>query len=229
MILLVSSRKWHHRPEGGASHADAGLYSELLLLSRLELLQGTFIIPHQLASSSVMTLRQAACEPCRKSKLACDHKKPTCSRCLDQGREQQCVYRRDPFRRTHPGSVSRRSQRSRYCIPPPHSRPSHLLLLSPVTRPRSLSSLSSLRTDRLLVAIEIIIQTQDTWATRAMKPFIIEYFLAVTMTLNCYLADSIQHSPQVFNPRQNCILRYTEEQICSKNCSKQSNHLLCKI
>ncbi|UNI13592.1 hypothetical protein JDV02_000320 [Purpureocillium takamizusanense] len=46
-----------------------------------------------------MTSRQPACEPCRRSKLACDHARPSCSRCRRQKKGSECVYRASPFRR----------------------------------------------------------------------------------------------------------------------------------
>lgn len=44
-------------------------------------------------------VRQPACEPCRTSKLACDHGQPTCSRCSDAGKANLCTYRGDAFAR----------------------------------------------------------------------------------------------------------------------------------
>ncbi|CAJ0552307.1 Ff.00g062860.m01.CDS01 [Fusarium sp. VM40] len=44
-------------------------------------------------------VRLAACEPCRRSKLACDHEQPTCSRCRTRGQNALCTYRERPFRR----------------------------------------------------------------------------------------------------------------------------------
>ncbi|KAE8409965.1 hypothetical protein BDV37DRAFT_277613 [Aspergillus pseudonomiae] len=46
-----------------------------------------------------MTPRLAACEACRKSKLACDHKRPACTRCRNANRVGMCVYRAAPFKR----------------------------------------------------------------------------------------------------------------------------------
>ncbi|KAE8136063.1 hypothetical protein BDV38DRAFT_294100 [Aspergillus pseudotamarii] len=46
-----------------------------------------------------MTPRLAACEACRKSKLACDHKRPACTRCRNANRIGMCVYRDAPFKR----------------------------------------------------------------------------------------------------------------------------------
>ncbi|KAH6887073.1 hypothetical protein B0T10DRAFT_530370 [Thelonectria olida] len=46
-----------------------------------------------------MNVRHAACEPCRRAKLACGHQRPTCRRCQHQGRGDECVYRARPFRR----------------------------------------------------------------------------------------------------------------------------------
>ncbi|KAJ5239473.1 hypothetical protein N7468_004092 [Penicillium chermesinum] len=44
-----------------------------------------------------MTSRLAACEACRKAKLACDHHQPVCSRCQSTG--GICIYRTAPFKR----------------------------------------------------------------------------------------------------------------------------------
>ncbi|KAL3440661.1 hypothetical protein BJX65DRAFT_26051 [Aspergillus insuetus] len=46
-----------------------------------------------------MAARLAACEPCRKSKLACDHNLPVCTRCTNSNRADACVYRTAPFKR----------------------------------------------------------------------------------------------------------------------------------
>ena len=45
-----------------------------------------------------MATRQAACERCRKAKLACDHKVP-CTRCIASHKEHLCSYRDSPFKR----------------------------------------------------------------------------------------------------------------------------------
>lgn len=49
-----------------------------------------------------------ACEPCRKSKLRCDHGVPTCGRCVARGRRDKCVY--------HPAPLSRVSGRPRRTV-----------------------------------------------------------------------------------------------------------------
>ncbi|KAI5456826.1 hypothetical protein BGZ63DRAFT_396226 [Mariannaea sp. PMI_226] len=46
--------------------------------------------------------RKPACDPCRKSKLACDHAQPVCSRCQARSRPGQCTYRQRPFKQTKP-------------------------------------------------------------------------------------------------------------------------------
>ncbi|KAK1713012.1 uncharacterized protein BDZ83DRAFT_637911 [Colletotrichum acutatum] len=48
---------------------------------------------------SKMNVRLAACEPCRRSKLACGHERPACTRCTGRGQRSHCVYRSRPFRR----------------------------------------------------------------------------------------------------------------------------------
>ena len=43
--------------------------------------------------------KQAACDPCRKAKVACDHTRPVCSRCRNGRKSTACTYRGSPFRR----------------------------------------------------------------------------------------------------------------------------------
>lgn len=65
-----------------------------------------------------MTSRRAACDPCRKAKLACGHERPVCARCRHSKKASACVYRASPFKRrphgaSSPGAVIR-SPRIRY-------------------------------------------------------------------------------------------------------------------
>ena len=53
-----------------------------------------------------MTSRQAACEPCRKSKLACDRERPVCARCRQHRRQDSCIYRAAPFKRKQPAAAT---------------------------------------------------------------------------------------------------------------------------
>ena len=48
-----------------------------------------------------MTARRlAACDPCRSSKVACDHRRPVCTRCREGGRDRsKCTYRTTPFKK----------------------------------------------------------------------------------------------------------------------------------
>ncbi|KAF2655684.1 hypothetical protein K491DRAFT_410576 [Lophiostoma macrostomum CBS 122681] len=46
-----------------------------------------------------MPTKLAACDPCRRSKLACDHVRPVCSRCRDRDRAPSCTYRPRPFKK----------------------------------------------------------------------------------------------------------------------------------
>ncbi|EHK21988.1 uncharacterized protein TRIVIDRAFT_134559, partial [Trichoderma virens Gv29-8] len=46
----------------------------------------------------------SSCEPCRKSKLRCDHGRPRCARCARRRLTEQCFY--------HPAPMARRRQRS---------------------------------------------------------------------------------------------------------------------
>jgi hypothetical protein len=44
----------------------------------------------------------SSCEPCRKSKLRCDHTWPICNRCIRHGRTDKCFY--------HPAPVTKPCQ-----------------------------------------------------------------------------------------------------------------------
>ncbi|KAL3466706.1 hypothetical protein BJX64DRAFT_249702 [Aspergillus heterothallicus] len=61
-----------------------------------------------------------SCEPCRKSKLKCDHGRPVCGRCIAKNRNQACFY--------HPAPMTKQGSLSRPC---------------PVKRPRTESSNTS--------------------------------------------------------------------------------------
>jgi chromatin structure-remodeling complex subunit RSC3/30 len=63
----------------------------------------------------------SSCEPCRKSKLRCDHATP-CGRCRRRKRSAQCIY--------HPAPMTKRMSPERICSPEPVNRP-----LLPSTRP----------------------------------------------------------------------------------------------
>jgi hypothetical protein len=41
--------------------------------------------------------KQASCEPCRKGKIRCDHRRPTCDRCRRRKTEHQCWYHPAPL------------------------------------------------------------------------------------------------------------------------------------
>lgn len=43
----------------------------------------------------------ASCEPCRKSKIRCDHKQPVCASCRRRGRELLCSYHPAPLTKQH--------------------------------------------------------------------------------------------------------------------------------
>lgn len=51
--------------------------------------------------------RVASCEPCRLSKLACDHRRPICSRCVSREISNRCFYRKNPFKRAQALASSR--------------------------------------------------------------------------------------------------------------------------
>ena len=54
-----------------------------------------------------MDARQAACDNCRKAKVACGHERPVCTRCRhNEYKARTCVYRASPFKRKRsPSSV----------------------------------------------------------------------------------------------------------------------------
>ncbi|PWY82157.1 hypothetical protein BO70DRAFT_336493 [Aspergillus heteromorphus CBS 117.55] len=66
----------------------------------------------------MVTLRKngllSSCEPCRKSKLRCDHRFPICTRCARTNKQDRCIYRPSPMtgqsRRTDPGYEQPRSE-----------------------------------------------------------------------------------------------------------------------
>ncbi|KXJ85336.1 hypothetical protein Micbo1qcDRAFT_99602, partial [Microdochium bolleyi] len=66
-----------------------------------------------------------SCEPCRKSKLRCDHALPTCGRCIRRRCADACTYHPNPMTQTRPlspahteASSSRRSPPSRRSTDP---------------------------------------------------------------------------------------------------------------
>lgn len=69
----------------------------------------TTFIPHQNTRSNMRT-RLAACEPCRKAKLACDHTQPVCARCRSGNRPRSCIYRAAPFKRKTRANSGQSSQ-----------------------------------------------------------------------------------------------------------------------
>lgn len=57
----------------------------------------------------------SSCEPCRKSKLRCDHKAPICDRCVTRGQDTQCFY--------HPAPLTQLTARSSLPRLPSSQRP----------------------------------------------------------------------------------------------------------
>lgn len=71
--------------------------------------------PYRIVS---MDSRRAACDPCRKAKLACGHERPVCARCSER-KASTCVYRASPFKRirtshSNPSTLSMQNQSPRY-------------------------------------------------------------------------------------------------------------------
>ncbi|KAJ5274089.1 hypothetical protein N7478_009214 [Penicillium angulare] len=52
-----------------------------------------------------------SCEPCRKSKLRCDHTTPVCGRCVRRNREHLCIYHPAPLTTNNPPQGKRRKQK----------------------------------------------------------------------------------------------------------------------
>lgn len=46
--------------------------------------------------------KQPSCEPCRKSKIRCDHGQPVCDRCQRRGLESRCFYHPAPLTKPRP-------------------------------------------------------------------------------------------------------------------------------
>lgn len=67
--------------------------------------------------------RQQACVPCRKRKVACDHKIPVCSRCIAGGIADTCVYSLQAAPESRPGNPLSKSSSRRisHQQPPPSS------------------------------------------------------------------------------------------------------------
>ncbi|GFF51546.1 chromatin structure-remodeling complex protein RSC30 [Aspergillus udagawae] len=58
-----------------------------------------------------------SCEPCRKSKLGCDHTRPICNRCVRRGRADQCLY--------HPAPLTKPRDTKAAAIRKPRQKPTH--------------------------------------------------------------------------------------------------------
>ncbi|KAF2104073.1 hypothetical protein NA57DRAFT_28355, partial [Rhizodiscina lignyota] len=80
-----------------------------------------------------------SCEPCRKSKLRCDHLMPTCGRCLHRKKADQCVYHPAPLTRNKE-MLSSQVSRSPNIPKPPTSLSSVSASTSEEKRPSTTSS-----------------------------------------------------------------------------------------
>ncbi|KAI9368876.1 hypothetical protein BJX61DRAFT_536878 [Aspergillus egyptiacus] len=56
---------------------------------------------------------QQSCEPCRKSKLKCDHRRPVCGRCMAKQITQRCFYHPAPMTKPDTSSRGRLAKRMR--------------------------------------------------------------------------------------------------------------------
>lgn len=52
--------------------------------------------------------KQQACEPCRELKIACDHARPHCKRCVGKQAEGSCVYHPAPMTKKRPAPAGSR-------------------------------------------------------------------------------------------------------------------------
>ena len=71
-----------------------------------------------IATSQIMSAPRrngllSSCEPCRKSKLRCDHTLPVCQRCVAHRRAQQCTYHPCPLTKGRSKRTSVRSNQER--------------------------------------------------------------------------------------------------------------------
>ncbi|KAL6882292.1 fungal-specific transcription factor domain-containing protein [Trichoderma longibrachiatum] len=70
--------------------------------------------------------RPQACEPCRRRKVACDHRTPTCARCRRGGITDKCVYLAQPGHHSHGSTApAAAAPSSRPASVPVSSRPPH--------------------------------------------------------------------------------------------------------
>ncbi|CAG8362044.1 unnamed protein product [Penicillium salamii] len=89
-----------------------------------------------------MASRLAACEACRKSKVACDHKRPACTRCASNDRAGICIYRTTPFKRKRAESSTPSVQPSPSRVSPARASPSFAPRKNPYPNPGFLGSSS---------------------------------------------------------------------------------------
>ncbi|KAF9877088.1 hypothetical protein CkaCkLH20_05354 [Colletotrichum karsti] len=94
-----------------------------------------------------MPPKLAACDPCRLSKLACDHAKPVCSRCRARDQASRCAYRDRPFKKrskrrqqetsgSASGVISSSSIATDTAIPTATSSAAAAAAVAPLTKPR---------------------------------------------------------------------------------------------
>lgn len=81
--------------------------------------------PKEYSRSAQGIRKQRACEPCRKSKLRCDHNRPTCGRCLGRGLRTTCSYGSPPLRSRQNGAIPDETQAPYISIEPRDIPPSH--------------------------------------------------------------------------------------------------------
>ncbi|PWY76001.1 hypothetical protein BO94DRAFT_473718 [Aspergillus sclerotioniger CBS 115572] len=60
--------------------------------------------------------KPVSCEPCRVSKIRCDHQRPICGRCQTRQKESQCFYHPAPLTRAHRNPGPRPSRRTRATV-----------------------------------------------------------------------------------------------------------------
>ncbi|PYH99847.1 chromatin structure remodeling complex protein RSC3 [Aspergillus ellipticus CBS 707.79] len=87
----------------------------------------------------------SSCEPCRKSKLRCDHAAPICTRCAQRNRSDQCVYHPAPMTRPRdspkPMKATKKKSTAQMLVPAKSSAvwtgPSSVTLLASAQFPNS--------------------------------------------------------------------------------------------
>jgi hypothetical protein len=91
--------------------------------------------PNGITTSLRRNGKLQSCEPCRKRKLSCDHKLPTCGRCVKRGTQQDCHYHPAPMTKARSRRGSQTPNSSARATPTiPQVKLSELLPATSTTR-----------------------------------------------------------------------------------------------